>query len=134
MRIFLDSNVLISAVATRGLSYDVLRIVLARHQLVLGETVLVEVPRVLLEKLSVAPEVVRAYEELLRREAVIVSEGRDLGIVVRDPDDAIVLGEAVAADADILVTGDQDLLAVADEAPLQVLTPRELWELLRDQD
>lgn len=132
MRIFLDTNVLVSAVATRGLSYDVFRMVLAQHELVLGETVLAEVERVLREKLGVEAGVVRAYEELLRREATIVGDARQLGIDVRDPDDVAILEEAVASDAAVLVTGDRDLLAVANEAPLRIVTPRQLWELLRE--
>jgi hypothetical protein len=31
------------------------------------------------------------------------------------------------------VTGDQDLLSVAKNAPIRVLTPRGLWELLRTE-
>jgi predicted nucleic acid-binding protein len=31
----------------------------------------------------------------------------------------------------VLVTGDEDLLTVADEAPLPILAPRAFWQLLR---
>jgi predicted nucleic acid-binding protein len=48
---------------------------------------------------------------------------------VRDPDDLWVLASAIEGDADALVTGDQDLLAVADIAPLPIVTPREFWEM-----
>ena len=132
MRISLDSNVLVAAVATRGLSYDVVRIVLARHELVLGEVVLAEVERVLGEKLRVPADAARAYVALLRSEATVVGEARALGIEVRDPDDVAVLEQAVAGAAAVLVTGDHDLLAVAAEAPLRILTPRQFWELLRE--
>lgn len=133
MRIFLDSNVLVSAVATRGLSYDVLRLVLARHELVIGEAVLTEVERVLREKLGVAPEIVGEFDELLRREAlIVVAQAPSLGIALRDPSDVPVLDQAVAGEAAVLVTGDRDLLDAADVAPLRILTPRELWEVLRE--
>lgn len=132
MRISLDSNVLVSAVATRGLSYDVLRLVLARHELVLGEAVLAEVERVLRKKLRVPPEIVGEFGALLRREAVVVvAEAPGLGIELRDSDDVVVLEQAVAGEAAVFVTGDRDLLDAADLAPLRILTPRELWEMLR---
>lgn len=134
MRVFLDTNVLVSAVATRGLCYDVLRIVLARHQLVVGGTVLEEVGRVLREKMGVSPDIVAALGELLRHEAVIAAVVPTLGIEVRDADDIRVLEEAVAGQASTLVTGDADLLAVAAKAPLRILTPRQFWELLREED
>ena len=47
MRVFLDTNVLVSAFATRGLCADVLRVVLAEHTFITSEIVLREVSRVL---------------------------------------------------------------------------------------
>ena len=38
---------------------------------------------------------------------------------------------AVVGGADVLVTGDQDLLAVRSEAPIPILDPRVFWDLLR---
>ena len=54
------------------------------------------------------------------------------GIGVRDRDDRWVLATAVSGEADVLVTGDEDLLDVASEAPLPILTPRAFWDLLRE--
>ena len=132
MRIFLDSNVLVSAIATRGLSYDVLRLVLARHELVLGETVLAEVERVLRDKLEVPAGTVSAFVRLLRREAFVPPQAPPVEVSLRDPDDERVLAEAVAGEANVLVSGDADLLEVTGELPVRVLTPRALWELLRE--
>ena len=42
---------------------------------------------------------------------------------LRDPDDAPILGALAAADADLLVTGDRDLLALSDRHPFE--TPAE---------
>jgi predicted nucleic acid-binding protein len=50
--------------------------------------------------------------------------------VVRPPHTK-VLAEAIAAKAEILVTGDRDLLDVAAKAPLPIGTPRGFWVLLR---
>jgi predicted nucleic acid-binding protein len=47
--------------------------------------------------------------------------------------DARIRGEALAARADVLVTGDKDLLDVAGKVPLPILTPRGFWTLLRDE-
>jgi putative PIN family toxin of toxin-antitoxin system len=132
VRISLDSNVLVAAIATRGLSYDVVRTVLARHELVLGEVVLAEVERVLREKLSVPADAALSYLALLRNEATVVGEAPALGIEVRDPNDVAVLEQAVAGEAAVLVTGDHDLLTLAAEAPLRIVTPRQFWELLRE--
>ena len=131
MRIALDTNVLISAFATRGLSSDVLNLILSDHQLVLGEAVLAEFDRVLQTKLKVPTETVQKTTAFLRTQAVVVSSAPPLDLPIRDKDDVPVLSEAVHGLAEVLVTGDQDLLSVADAAPIQILTPRGLWELLR---
>lgn len=47
MRGFLDTKVLVSAFATRGICADVLRVVLAEHTLITSEAVLRELSRVL---------------------------------------------------------------------------------------
>jgi putative PIN family toxin of toxin-antitoxin system len=131
VRIALDTNVLVSAFATRGLSSDVLNLVLSDHQLVLGETVLAELDRVLRAKLKVPTDTIQETTGFLRTQAVVVSSAPPLDISIRDEDDLPVLSEAVHGLAEVLVTGDQDLLSVADAAPIQILTPRGLWELLR---
>lgn len=40
MRVFLDTNVLVSAFATRGLCADLMRHVLAEHDLITGEVII----------------------------------------------------------------------------------------------
>lgn len=131
MRIALDTNVLISAFATRGLSADVLNLILADHQLVLGEAVLGELARILRTKLKVPADIPEETTSFLRAQAVVVSSAPPLELSIRDGDDLLVLSGAVHGLAEVLVTGDQDLLSVAPEAPIRILNPRGLWELLR---
>ena len=128
MKVFLDTNVLVSALATRGLCTDVLRRVVAQHDLIVGETVLRELRRVLRDKFKVPNDTIEAADRFLRREAVVIREAPSLGIDLRDPCDVPVLEEAVAGEADVLVTGDGDLLEIAGQAPLTVITPRGFWE------
>jgi len=61
MKIFLDTNVLISAVATRGLCADVFREVILSHQLVISRSLLSEIKRVLTYKLGVPDEFVTEF-------------------------------------------------------------------------
>jgi len=131
VRVFLDTNVLISAFATRGLCEDILQTVLAEHQLVLGETVLSELARVQRTKFGSPDDLVEETLAFLRREAVVTSESVDSGVTLRDPTDIRILGEALAADAEALVTGDRDLLDAAAQAPLPILSPRAFWDRLR---
>ena len=137
MRVFLDANVLVSGFTTRGLSADVVRLLLAEHELLTGEVVLAETRRVLTEKFGVPEEKADQIEGLLRRRHVEPVPDSEPPVEVRDPDDEIVLASAMAAGAEILITGDKDLLDVADEIEslsaesLFIMTPRTFWEEVR---
>jgi putative PIN family toxin of toxin-antitoxin system len=131
VKVYLDTNVLVSAFATRGLCADILHAVMAEHQLIVGDAVLAEVRRVLRQKIRLQPAAVSEVEALLRQQGLIVTAAPPLTIKMRDADDLAILSEAVAGGADVLVTGDRDLLDIAAKAPLPIVTPRGLWELLR---
>jgi putative PIN family toxin of toxin-antitoxin system len=131
VKIFLDTNVLVSAVATRGLCADVFHTVLAEHQLIVGEAVLAELRRVLRQKIRLSADAIEEMDTFIRRQALVVTGAPPLRIKLRDPNDRAVLAEAVAGGADVLVTGDQDLLTAVGRSPLPIVTPRGLWEILR---
>ena len=131
MRVFLDTNVLISAFAARGLCADLMRLLLAEHEVLTGEVNLTELHRVFTKRFKATAAQVDAIEQLLRDQTVIAKPPALLSLTVRDADDAWVLTSAVAGQADLLVTGDNDLLVLAPEAPLPIVTPREAWTRLR---
>ena len=132
MRVFLDTNVLVSAFATRGLCADVLRVVIAEHELVVGEVVLEELRKVLLEKFKVPPEHVTQVEDLLRSYEVVPKPETMDALQLRDKSDRWVLANARAGNVDVCVTGDADLLEVARNAGVRIISPREFWNELRD--
>lgn len=130
MRVSLDTNVLVSAFTTRGICADLLAVVLAEHRLVLGEKVLEELGRVLREKMRMPENSVVEADAFLRQEAAVISKGARVEVPIRDPDDVEVFAQAVEGLVDALVTGDRDLLDVADQLPIEVLSPRGFWEKL----
>ena len=131
MRVFLDTNVLVSAFATRGVCADVLTVVLAEHELVIGETVLSELSRVLTRKMKLPRSVVEEADAFLRQEGTVTStpQAGDFS-AIPDRDDRKVMAEAMGVGADVLVTGDRDLLAAASKLDLEVVSPRGFWEKL----
>lgn len=132
MPVFLDTNVLVGGFATRGLSADVVRLLVAEHELWTGEVVLKEPRRVLTEKFGVPEEKAEEIERLLRQRHVEPIPDADPSVEVWDPDDEVVLASATAAEAGVLGTGDNDLLAVADQIDAgRILAPRTFWEGVR---
>lgn len=132
MKIFADTNVLISAFTARGLCADLLEVILADHQLMTGEIVLEELKRVLTKKLKVPERKVSNVVKFLRKHHVEPIPDKPSEVKVRDEDDRWVLESAIRTKADILVTGDKDLLDISKKVPqLKIISPRGFWELLQ---
>lgn len=131
MKVFLDTNVLVSAFTTRGLSADVVRLILTEHELLTGEVNLTELERVLHKRMGVPGPQVALVLQWLRDQTIIPRPKRPPDTTVRDSDDAGVLASALAGGAEVLVTGDQDLLVLHGQVSFPVLSPRGFWELVR---
>ncbi len=132
MRVCLDTNVLVSAFATRGLSADVLRLVLSQHDLVLPDCVAEELERILVTKFKVSDDAVAAVRAVLARVVRASTPLQFQAVGLGDPDDEVVLASALAADVEILITGDRHFLENAERCPIPVLNPRSFWELLSE--
>jgi putative PIN family toxin of toxin-antitoxin system len=130
-RVCLDSNVLVAAFVARGLCSDLLKLVLSDYDLVIPEVVAEEVRRALATKLKASPEAIAGVEAVFEHCAIVPGHQAPSPITVRDPDDERVLADAISAGAEILVTGDQDLLVVAGDSPIRILSPRAFLTLVR---
>jgi putative PIN family toxin of toxin-antitoxin system len=130
VRVFPDTNVLASALGTRGLCADVLRLILEEHELVTGEVVIEELRRVLRRKFRVSADTVNDIESFLRGYHV-EPKPRDLPTLkLGDHNDLVVVGSALNSKAEILVTGDQEMLELEEKPKaLRILSPRGFWNL-----
>ena len=132
MKIFLDTNVLISAVATRGLCADVFREVILSHQLVISRSLLSEIKRVLTYKLGVPDEFVTEFIEIIERDPLLSDSSPLAEIDIRDRDDVVILSAALNAEVDFFITGDKELLALRQLGTMEIISPREFWDRLTD--
>lgn len=132
MKVFADTTFLVSAFATRGLSADVFQVILSEHELMTGEFVLTELYRLLTTKLKVSEKIALEAEQLLRQYHVEPIPEQPSQIQVRDEDDRWVLESALRAKAEILITGDKDLLDISTTVTeLKIVNPRLFWELIQ---
>jgi uncharacterized protein len=135
VRVFLDTNVLVAALATRGLCADLLRAVLAEHALLSSATVVRELTRTLGDKIRVPGATVDEIAAFLRSSAVFPDTASDPPpVAIRGPDDAVILSEALVLRADVLVTGDKDLLEAGEVPGIRILGPRGFWQLVRGEE
>ena len=133
MRVFLDTNVLASAAATRGLCADVLREVLASHELLISAQVLGELKRVLRIKFGLPHDLIDDFMSLLNQDTVLAKPGATPLVQIKDEDDLPILSAAVSGGADVFVTGDNELLGIRQVEEVVILSPREFWEKLTAQ-
>jgi putative PIN family toxin of toxin-antitoxin system len=133
MKVLLDTNVLASAAATRGLCADVLREVLAEHELVICKQLTDELNRTLIDKFGVAPSLVREFLWLIRQDTTTVRPRATPEVTLKDKDDLGILAAAVAAVADVLVTGDRELQDLGQVERTVILSPRAFWNRLTAQ-
>jgi putative PIN family toxin of toxin-antitoxin system len=129
VRIVLDTNVLIAAIAADGLCRDLVRRRVRTHELCTSEALLKEFAATLRRKFGTNPADVPLLAEY-RLRATLVKPAALPGSVCRDPDDDIVLATALAAHADVIVTGDADLLVLQEHAGIPILSPRQFVERL----
>ena len=133
MRVFLDTNVLASAATTRGLCADVLREVFARHELLLSDQVLSELSRVLKSKIGAPGDLIDSFLWLLQKDAVRIEPTVLPQVELQDQDDLGILGAAVQGGAEVLVTGDKELLTLGRVESEAILSPRQFWERLKTE-
>jgi len=131
MRVFLDTNVLVSAVATRGLCADVLREVLKSHRLIISLGLLSELERALRQKIRVPEELINEFIVLIQQESVLSAPGKSPTIALRDRDDLEIPSAALTGKSDMFITGDMELLKLGKFQNLEIVSPRAFWDRLR---
>ena len=130
MRVFLDTNVLVSALATRGLCADLYERLIAEHETVIGEPVILEVLDILQRKFKATPDLLVNAEAELRLLEVIAAQPFAPTLAIKDKEDPWIIACALQANAEYFVTGDAELLSLGKADKLPIISPRECWQKL----
>jgi uncharacterized protein len=133
VKVILDANVAIAAVAARGLCEATMELCLESHHLILSEGILRDIEEKLREKLKVSEQVIASYLALLRKNARILEPEQIETNACRDADDLMILGLVRPGGAEVIVTGDKDLLVIREFKGARIRTPREFWEMNRNR-
>lgn len=120
---------MIAALVTNGFCYELLRRTLPVHILATSVPLLDELESTLQRKFNVGKSV-PAFLRSFRTSVTLVEPAALKKPVCRDATDDIVLATAIAAGADFIVTGDQDLLVLKSHEGVRILTPRAFLEKL----
>jgi len=130
MIIVIDSNVLFSAFLAKGICSEILEIVLSKHELVLSENILSEIENNLINKINLPKDIVKEYINLLKLRSEIVLPAPIAAEVCRDKNDLVIIGAAVKGKAEIIITGDKDLLVIKKYKDILIISPKESLGLI----
>lgn len=130
MRAVFDTNVLISAfVFPGGAPETAYRAALTgKVTLVTSPALLAEPARVLADKFGWEGVMVRTSVRQVARIGQVVRPSHTLSVIHRDPDDDRVLEAAREASADVIVSGDRDLLGLGTWEGIRIVRVTELLE------
>lgn len=129
MTVVLDTNVVVAALVAEGLCREVVHRAVRMRILASSGPLMDELEVTLKRKFRITPATA-AFLRIFRTH-VRLAEPRALPeSVCRDADDDLVLATAVAAQATMIVTGDDDLLVLRRYAEIEILTPRRFLERL----
>jgi putative PIN family toxin of toxin-antitoxin system len=134
IRVVIDANVFVSAAIQRGASYRIVHRWLAGEafDLIVSNGVLAEVEDVLTRpRLTkrIAVDEALAYVRAIRILADVVEDAVVIESLTRDPDDDYLVALAREHDADVIVSGDKDLLEWEEQHP-PVVTPVTFEQML----
>lgn len=132
MKIVLDTNVVVAAFASRGLCEAVFELCLDSHDIVVSKHLLREIHGVLVKRMRLSKKEADGIIGFLQGNAILVQPVKLPPDACRDPDDVPILGLALAAGADCIITGDKDLLVLKRFRSIPILTPRDFSRAIHD--
>lgn len=131
MKIVADTNILFSAIAGPGLCRELVRQAIENRQLALSDYIVAELRTVLRRKTKWSgteiEELVGFY--VTPAATTIVVPANVPPAACPDPKDLPVLGTAIAAKAEYLVTGDRHLLDLKKYRGVRIVSPREFLQI-----
>jgi len=128
MKIFLDTNVIISAFITHGYSAELMEYCLTNHKIYTSDFIMEEVEKNLKNNFGYNEIEVNEVINFMKSNFISVGKYKKLGKTVsRDLDDDNVLAAALFEKVDCIVTGDKDLLTIENYKKIKILSPRDFW-------
>lgn len=128
--VFFDTNVWLPAVLSDGFSRRLVRAVEVDGSVVISAQLLDEVTEKLALKFRTSWETIERATVLMEKSGRMFAEAVAPYAASPDPDDAILLAQAMQAGCEYFVTNDGPLLALQCIGGMEIVTPRALAKVL----
>jgi len=130
MKIFFDTNVIISAFITRGHASELFKHCLSTHECHTSDFVLAELEKNLRNKFKYSKDEIKVVLDFIKESLNIIKNYRKLEkMICRDEDDDNILAASVSVKVDCIVTGDKDLKILKNFNGINIVSPKDFWTL-----
>lgn len=131
LRVVADTNIYVSALHVGGVADELIARARARSvQLFISPAIADELERVLVRKFGWAPSRAQDAIDAIRVFAILVTPSERVTVIPREDPDNRILECALAAQAQIIVTGDRLLQALGTFRGIAIITPRQFLDAL----
>ena len=133
LKVVLDTNVLISSIISDGKSRELLKKGIAnQYRIITSDLILKELETVLCRpKFKTRQEEVNRIIHALNKTAHVVAVKTTIKAVKKDPQDDMIIETALDGEAQIIVTGDNHLLALERFQDIRIITIEEMLTYLK---
>jgi len=128
LTVVFDSGIWISALQYGGVPMYALELALMEDNFLICAKIEAEVVRIMGTKFRRSPEIVMERMAAFTENATRVAVTGKISGVCRDSKDDFILECAVAGNADVIVTGDKDLLSLGMHGSIHIFTARQYLE------
>ena len=133
MKIVRDTNILISTFAFKGNTRKVYSYCADNEEIFLSDFIIDELTDKLLHKFETESALLNEILKTIHEDANIIQPENELPSICRDKDDNHILQLAEYIEADYIITGDKDLLALEHFKGTIITTPRVFHALIFEE-
>ena len=132
MRIFFDTNVIISSFITHGHITELFEHCLLNHEIFTSDFAIGELEGKLMSKFNYSEEEIKNASNFIKENFIKVDYKLPEKQICRDKNDDNIIAAACAADVDCIITGDEDLLIIKKFDNIFIVSPKEFWSFERE--
>jgi len=129
MKVIIDTNVILSSFLTEGLAKKVFDLCIDNDDIYLSKWILNEVREILKNKFKVPEVEINRLIVFLKHIGKVIEPSGELYKNSRDTRDNPILLLADYVKANIILTGDKDLLELVHYKKTKIMNPRKYYEL-----
>jgi len=129
MKVLVDTNVIVSGLIAKGACFEILEDLVYSHTPLITPYVLAECQEVLLHKFHLSKPTVKSLLYVVERYFKKGESSTKPLNVCRDPEDNQIFADALINKADIILSGDKDLLSIEKYEQIRIISPKDYWKL-----